>query len=213
MAQLRLACPRSRQSGLQQPEKASVWKKRNQVLATGNGTENMGKALNAPVPVCVLLQSCPRAKGRGPSHSHHTIVLGCTLVYPAEVRAHPTPEPKPMSGGILCPGVFLFVSVFLFAFSSCPPSNPSLWQEVGSCWLAEANRPPPVLGVGSVPSERHGSCSGMLGRVGRMLRSKQQCSSQKYFLEQKKWNENKAWKRSTETMKTGLEEDFKSHLA
>ena len=140
MAQLRLACPRSRQSGLQQPEKASVWKKRNQMLATGNGTENMGKALNAPVPVCVLLQSCPRATGRGPSHSHHTIVLDYNPVYPAEVCAHPTPEPKPMSGGTLCSGVFLFVSVFLFVFSSCPPSNPSLWQEMGSCWLAEANQ-------------------------------------------------------------------------
>ena len=128
--------------------------------------------------------------------------------------------PTPHLNQNLCLGehsALVFSYLCQFSCLSSAPARPAT-HPCGKRWghadWLRPTRPPPVLRVGSVPSEWHGSCSGMLGRVGRMLRSKQQCSSQKYFLEQKKWNENKAWKRrSTETMKTGLEEDFKSHLA
>ena len=77
-------------------------------------------------------------EGSFPQPSHHSPWLHS--VYPAAVPCPPHTWTKPVSGGILCPGVFLFASVFLFVFSSCLPSNPSLWQEMGSCWLAEANQ-------------------------------------------------------------------------
>lgn len=189
-------------------------KKRNQMLATGNGTENTGRALNAPVTVCVLLQSCPRGTGRGPSHSHHTTVLDCTRFILLRSRAHPTPEPN-LGVGEYSALVFSYLRQFscLSSVPARPATHPCGKRWGHADWL-RPTRASSCAGGGVSPIRTAWQLFWNAGRVGRMLRSKRQCSSQKYFLKQKKWNENKAWKRrSTETMKSGLEEDFESHLA
>lgn len=66
----------------------------------------------------------PTGTGRDPSHSHHMVVLGCPPVCPTEV-------PCPPLNQNLCLGECSALVAFIF--SPCLPSNPSLWQETGSC--------------------------------------------------------------------------------
>lgn len=111
----------------------------------GGGT---GRALSGSAIPSVRFLSQAHRRGSSPFHSWHTMVLGGTQACAAEV-------PCPHLNLNLCPRENSVPIAFVFSY--CPPGNPTLWQEMASCSLAEVNQglcprhhphAPPGLGWG-----------------------------------------------------------------